>query len=106
VKDHCDAIDKVLHEGISGEVYNIGGNNELTNLDLVKTIIKEMNASMSLIEFVKDRPGHDRRYAIDNSLITNELGWKPKTSFENRINETIAYYYNQIDKEFNYEQTN
>jgi len=92
VKDHCEAIDLVLHEGKDKEIYNIGGNNELTNLDLVKAIIKEMDADRNLIEFVKDRPGHDRRYSIDFHKIQSELGWQPKIRFEDGIKETISYY--------------
>jgi dTDP-glucose 4,6-dehydratase len=92
VKDHCEAIDKVLHKGKTGEIYNIGGNNEITNLDLVKTIIHEMNASLDSIEFVKDRPGHDRRYAIDNSKISKALDWVPKTIFQKNLKNTIDYY--------------
>ncbi len=92
VWDHCSAIDAVLHRGNSGEVYNIGGNNEVTNIDLVKLIIKYLGKSESLIKYVKDRPGHDRRYAIDNSKITSELGWVPEYAFEKGISETIAWY--------------
>lgn len=92
VSDHCTAIHTVLLKGKTGEVYNIGGNNEKTNIEIVKLILKELHKSENLIEFVKDRPGHDRRYAIDNSKITAVLGWKPKYTFEKGIAETIAWY--------------
>jgi dTDP-glucose 4,6-dehydratase len=92
VEDHCSAIDLVLHKGVSGEVYNIGGNNERTNLEIVETVLGELGKSAKLIEYVKDRPGHDRRYAIDASKITSELGWKPKHHFESGIKETILWY--------------
>lgn len=94
VSDHCSAIDSVLHKGIKGEVYNIGGNNEKANIDIVKLIIKTLKKSESLIKYVKDRPGHDRRYAIDNTKITTQLGWKPIYSFEQGIEETIEWYLN------------
>ena len=92
VKDHCLAIATVLHKGKVGEVYNIGGNNEKANIEIVKLILKELGKTESLIEYVKDRPGHDRRYAIDNSKITRELGWKPSYTFEEGIKETIKWY--------------
>lgn len=92
VSDHCDAIYTVLKKGVVGEVYNIGGNNEKANIEIVKLIINELGASNDLIEFVKDRPGHDRRYAIDNKKITTELGWSPKYTFEQGIHETILWY--------------
>lgn len=92
VKDHCTGIDTVLHKGVLGEVYNIGGNNEKANIDIVKLIIKELGKSEELIEYVQDRPGHDRRYAIDNSKITSELGWSPSYTFEQGIKETIQWY--------------
>ncbi|WLR41527.1 dTDP-glucose 4,6-dehydratase [Bacillus carboniphilus] len=91
VYDHCSAIDTVLHHGEIGQVYNIGSNNERTNLDVVKTIIKELNKSETLIEFVEDRPGHDERYAIDASKL-KKLGWKPKFIFEEGIVQTIQWY--------------
>ena len=94
VYDHCSAIDTVLHKGKIGEVYNIGGNNEKTNIDIVKLIIKIVGKSQSLIKHVKDRPGHDRRYAIDNTKITTQLGWKPKYTFEQGIKETVEWYLN------------
>lgn len=92
VKDHCSAIDVVLHKGEIGEVYNIGGNNEKANIEIVKLIIKELNKTEDLISYVKDRPGHDRRYAIDNTKITSKLGWKPSYTFEQGIHETIQWY--------------
>jgi dTDP-glucose 4,6-dehydratase len=92
VYDHCSAILKVLENGESGEVYNIGGSNEKTNLELVKTLLKLLGKSESLIKFVKDRPGHDRRYAIDNSKITNSLGWAPSVTFEQGIAKTVDWY--------------
>lgn len=92
VYDHCTAIDLVLHEGKMGEVYNIGGNNEKTNIEIVKLILKNLRKDESLIKYVKDRLGHDRRYAIDSSKIQEELGWKPKYTFETGITETIEWY--------------
>ncbi len=92
VEDHCSAIDLVLHKGINGEVYNIGGNNERTNIQIVQTILRELGKPESLIQYVKDRPGHDRRYGIDATKITNELGWVPKHNFETGIHETIRWY--------------
>lgn len=92
VKDHCSAIDTVLHMGEIGEVYNIGGNNEKANIEIVTLIIKELNKSENLITYVKDRPGHDRRYAIDNTKITTQLGWRPSYTFERGIIETIQWY--------------
>lgn len=92
VYDHCQAIDLVMHEGVLGEVYNIGGNNEKQNIEIVKLILNELDKDESLIEFVKDRLGHDRRYAIDSTKIQNDLGWKPKYTFETGIKETINWY--------------
>ena len=92
VEDHCSAVDLVLHKGVGGEVYNIGGNNERTNIEVVKTILAELGKPESLIRFVKDRPGHDRRYGIDATKIRRELGWKPKYSYETGIQETIRWY--------------
>ena len=97
VSDHCAAIRTVLHKGIVGAVYNIGGNNEKANIEIVKLIIKELGASEDLIEHVKDRPGHDRRYAIDNTKITSQLGWKPEYTFERGIHETIQWYLKNED---------
>ncbi|MFE0559230.1 dTDP-glucose 4,6-dehydratase [Paenibacillus sp. NPDC058910] len=92
VEDHCSAIDLVLHEGKAGEVYNIGGNNERTNLQIVNTILKELGKSQELISFVTDRLGHDRRYAIDATKIRKELGWQPKYVFETGIKQTVQWY--------------
>ncbi len=92
VTDHCLAVDAVLHNGITGQIYNIGGNSERANLELVKLILRQLGKPESLIMFVKDRPGHDRRYAIDSSKIQRELGWKPQHSFEQGLEETIEWY--------------
>lgn len=92
VSDHCEAIDTVLHKGKLGEAYNVGGNNEKANLEIVKLIIKTLGKTEDLIKYVQDRPGHDRRYAIDNTKITTELGWKPKYTFEEGMKETIQWY--------------
>jgi len=92
VKDHCKAIDLIIHNGCMGEVYNIGGHNECANIDVVKTILWELDKSESLINFVTDRPGHDMRYAIDSSKISRELGWLPETSFDEGIKLTIRWY--------------
>ncbi len=89
VSDHCSAIDIVLHEAEDGEVYNIGGNNEKTNIEIVKLIIKYLGKSEDRIGFVKDRPGHDRRYAIDNTKITTNLGWKPLYTIDKGLEDTI-----------------
>jgi dTDP-glucose 4,6-dehydratase len=92
VEDHCSAIDTVLHNGRAGEVYNIGGSNEWHNIDIVKLILKELDKPESLINFVKDRPGHDLRYAIDAAKIKRELGWEPVTKFPEGIKKTIDWY--------------
>ena len=92
VEDHCKAIDLVMRKGRAGEVYNVGGHNERTNLEVVKTILKELGKPESLITFVTDRPGHDMRYAIDPTKIHNELGWLPETKFEDGIRQTIQWY--------------
>lgn len=92
VEDHCFAIDLIIRNGCVGEVYNIGGHNEKTNIDVVKTILKQLGKPESLITFVTDRPGHDRRYAIDPGKIHHELGWLPQTDFEPGIQKTIAWY--------------
>lgn len=94
VQDHCDAIDCVIHKGVNGEIYNIGGNNEVANIDIVKMIISNLGKDTNLIKFVKDRPGHDRRYAIDSTKIQQELSWKPKMTFEKGILDTIQWYKN------------
>ena len=92
VEDHCSAIDLIIRQGREGEVYNVGGHNEKSNLDVVKIILKALGKSEDLITFVKDRPGHDRRYAIDPTKIHNELGWLPQTKFEDGIAKTIKWY--------------
>jgi dTDP-glucose 4,6-dehydratase len=92
VSDHCSAIDTVLHKGRDGEVYNIGGNNEKANIQIVKLIISTLGKSENLIKYVKDRPGHDRRYPIDNTKITTELGWEPVYTFDQGMKETIQWY--------------
>lgn len=92
VEDHCIAIDKIIHKGRVGEVYNVGGHNERTNLEVVKTILKELNKPESLITFVKDRAGHDLRYAIDPAKISAELGWQPTTTFDEGIKRTVKWY--------------
>ena len=104
VDDHCDAIELIFKEGLIGEAYNIGGGYEISNIDLAKLIIKifdEKNSSPTgfsekLVEFVDDRAGHDFRYAVDHSKITNKLGWKPKTNFKDGINETIKWYLKKL----------
>ena len=97
VEDHCSAIDLIVRKGRVGEVYNIGGHNEKTNLEVVKTILKELGKGEDLITFVKDRPGHDRRYAIDPAKIHQELGWLPQTSFAEGIKKTIKWYLDNED---------
>ena len=92
VKDHCSAIDLIIHNGRVGEVYNIGGHNERANIDVVKTILKELGKPESLITYVTDRKGHDMRYAIDPTKIHNELGWLPETKFDDGIKMTIKWY--------------
>jgi dTDP-glucose 4,6-dehydratase len=92
VEDHCSAICEVIHKGKIGEVYNIGGNNEWYNIDIVKLILKLLGKTEEHINYVKDRPGHDRRYAIDSTKIKNELGWEPAYKFDNGIEKTIKWY--------------
>lgn len=92
VEDHCKAIDMIVENGRIGEIYNIGGHNEKTNLEVVTTVLKKLGKPESLIRFVKDRPGHDRRYAIDPTKIKNELGWYPETDFESGIEKTVRWY--------------
>ena len=94
VEDHCAAIDLVMRKGKVGEVYNVGGHNEKTNLEVVKTILKQLDKPESLITYVTDRPGHDMRYAIDPTKIHRELGWLPKTKFDDGIKQTIDWYLN------------
>ena len=97
VEDHCRAIDLVMRSGRPGEVYNVGGHNERTNLQVVKAILKELGKPERLITFVTDRPGHDMRYAIDPAKIRRELGWSPETRFEDGIAKTIAWYLDNRD---------
>jgi dTDP-glucose 4,6-dehydratase len=92
VEDHCSAIDLVIHKGRIGEIYNVGGRNERTNLQVVRTILQVLGKPESLITFVEDRPGHDRRYAIDAEKIRRELGWKPQHDYESGIRATIRWY--------------
>ncbi len=92
VEDHCSAIDLIIHKGRVGEVYNVGGHNERTNLEVVKTILRELGKPESLITYVKDRAGHDLRYAIDPTKIRTELGWTPETPFDEGIKRTIRWY--------------
>jgi len=92
VEDHCSAIDLIMRGGRVGEVYNVGGHNERTNIDVVKTILKQLGKSEDLIAYVTDRPGHDRRYAIDPTKITDELGWAPQTYFDEGIKKTVEWY--------------
>ncbi|MCH4013886.1 MAG: dTDP-glucose 4,6-dehydratase [Solobacterium sp.] len=94
VEDHCKAIDLIMRNGTVGEVYNIGGHNEMANIDIVKIILRELGKPESLIEHVTDRKGHDRRYAIDPTKIHNELGWLPETMFKDGIKLTIDWYLN------------
>ncbi len=97
VGDHCNAIDLIVRNGKDGEVYNIGGHNERSNLEVVKTILKALNKSETLITYVKDRPGHDLRYAMDPTKIETELGWKPEYNFDSGIQETIKWNLNHQD---------
>ncbi|MBN6885261.1 dTDP-glucose 4,6-dehydratase [Cytobacillus horneckiae] len=92
VKDHCSAIDLVLHNGLAGEVYNVGGHNERTNNEIVELIVKRLNLPKEKIKYVEDRLGHDRRYAIDPAKLERELGWKPEYTFDTGIVETIDWY--------------
>ena len=92
VEDHCKAIDLIIHNGKVGEVYNVGGHNEMANIDIVKLILKELGKSEDLITYVTDRAGHDRRYAIDPTKIHNDLGWLPETKFADGIVKTIRWY--------------
>ncbi len=97
VRDHCAAICTVLEKGHAGEIYNIGGNNEKANLEIIRLILSELGKPESLIQYVQDRPGHDRRYAIDNAKIVAELGWTPVYTFEQGIRETIRWYLQHSD---------
>lgn len=97
VEDHCSAICTVLERGIIGEVYNVGGSNEKANIEIVRLLLKSLNKGEDLIAYVQDRPGHDRRYAIDNTKITKQLGWSPAYTFEEGIRKTIAWYLEHRD---------
>lgn len=97
VLDHCKAIDRIIHDGKVGEVYNVGGHNERTNLEVVKTILRELDKPESLITYVTDRAGHDLRYAIDPTKISNELGWEPTIKFDDGIKKTIQWYLENKD---------
>lgn len=97
VEDHCKAIDLIIHNGHIGEIYNIGGHNEMRNIDIVRLICRELGKSESLITYVTDRKGHDMRYAIDPTKIHNELGWLPETKFEDGIKKTIQWYLEHRD---------
>jgi dTDP-glucose 4,6-dehydratase len=92
VEDHCSALLAVYEKAAPGETYNIGGHNEWANIDIVKRVLKEVGKPESLIKYVQDRPGHDRRYAIDASKIDKDLGWKPSYTFETGIKQTVAWY--------------
>ena len=94
VEDHCSAVDAIVRNGKIGEIYNVGGNNEKANIEIVKIILEAVEKPESLITYVKDRPGHDRRYAINSEKIQKELGWKPQTDFETGIRKTIGWYKN------------
>lgn len=97
VADHCKAIDLIVRQGKPGEVYNVGGNNEKSNLEVVRTILRALDKPESLIQYVTDRKGHDRRYAIDASKLERELGWKPEYDFDSGIRETIQWYLDNED---------
>jgi len=92
VKDHCEAVDLIVHEGTPGEIYNVGANIEMRNIDIVKLILKELDKPESLITYVADRKGHDMRYALDSSKLRNELGWTSKTDFADGMKKTIRWY--------------
>ena len=92
VEDHCSAIDRIIHDGRVGEVYNVGGHNEIRNIDIVKLICQEIGKPESLIQYVADRKGHDMRYAIDPTKIHRELGWFPQIKFADGIQKTIRWY--------------
>ena len=90
--DHCEAIDTALEKGKAGEIYNVSANNELTNIEIVKKIVKLLNKPESLLTFVEDRPGHDLRYSLDSTKIQQALGWKPKIAFDEALSSTIHWY--------------
>ncbi len=97
VSDHCAAIWRVFERAAAGTVYNVGGNNELANIDVVRLLLSILDKPESLIHFVKDRPGHDRRYAIDAARIRDELGWEPARRFAEALPETVRWYLEQRD---------
>ncbi|MBR6784950.1 MAG: dTDP-glucose 4,6-dehydratase [Clostridia bacterium] len=97
VEDHCKAIDMIIHNGRVGEVYNVGGHNEKQNIEVVRTLLKALDKPESLITYVKDRAGHDLRYAIDPTKISTELGWLPETKFEDGMAKTIKWYLDNTD---------
>ena len=97
VEDHCRAIDLIIHKGRDGEVYNVGGHNEMKNIDIVKIICKELGKPESLITYVTDRKGHDRRYAIAPDKIKEEIGWYPETMFKDGIRLTIQWFFEHED---------
>lgn len=97
VTDHCEAIDFIIHKGKNGEVYNVGCNNEIRNIDLVKVVLKILGKENAKIKYIEDRKGHDLRYAIDSSKIENELGWKAKTKFKEGIESTVKWYLDNMD---------
>ncbi len=97
VLDNCEAIDTVLHKGREGEVYNVGGGNEYPNIDIVTMLLDELGKDESYIEYVEDRPGHDRRYAVDTTKIREEFGWQPKRSFKEALRDKIVWYQNNED---------
>ena len=97
VEDHCKAIDLIIHKGRIGEIYNVGGHNEMANIDIVKLIVNKLGKSEDLITYVTDRKGHDLRYAIDPTKISNELGWLPEKKFKDGIEKTIDWYLSNRD---------
>lgn len=97
VEDHCKAIDMIIHNGVAGEVYNVGGHNEKQNIEVVKTILRRLSKPETLITYVKDRAGHDLRYAIDPTKIFNALGWEPETDFDSGMEKTIQWYLNNTE---------
>ena len=97
VEDHCSALEQIIRKGAYGTTYLVSANNERHNIDVIKSILKELNKSEKLINFVKDRPGHDVRYAIDARKITMELGWKPKIKFDDGLRLTIRHYLKNLD---------
>jgi dTDP-glucose 4,6-dehydratase len=96
MEDTCSAIDSVIHNGKAGEIYNAGGGCEVKNIEIARKILKIMGKSKKHVKFVKDRPGHDYRYALDNSKIKSELGWKPAIKLEEGLKRTIEWYRNNV----------